>query len=654
MNFLKRFYAFFTGLIAFIIYLTTLAPSVIQIDSGELAAVQSSGGIAHPTGYPLFTILGYLFTQIPFPSDKIFLLNILSAIWCSAGVGIFTYTSKLILDNIHQFNPVKITASKSPTKKKKKEKAADKIEIKNYQIPEIKKYISAIAGGLTLAFSKTFWLQSTSVEVYSLHIFLLSLIILFLIKAYLQNDSQIKNGDKLSLKNNWYLFAFFLALGFSNHMTTLLVLPGAAYLFFLKYRFNKVSIKKIIRLFVVFSPVLFLLYSYLPLRASQNPVINWGNPVDPESIYRHISGKQYQVWLFTSAEAAKKQLVYFFDNIPAEFNISLFIIIFGITASFFTAKRFFIFLLISFVTALLYSINYDINDIDSYFLLAYISLAFFSVFGVEKLLAVLKFRKYSYSLTASLIAVFIIVLIYINYYKVDQSKIFIFEDYTKELLRSTENNSVIFSYQWDFFISPSYYFQFVENYRRNTAIIDKELLRRSWYYNQLNTAYPGVLNGLEDEIKSFNKALVPFEQGGNYDANLLENLYRRIMTGLVENNINERAFYIAPEVFENEMQSGDFTLPAGYTLVPDIFLFKVVKGNSYIPAADPDFEIRFPEKKNYYTNFIENTIASMLARRALYEIQFDKIDRSGVYIDKIKKDLPDYKIPAALLNVLGQ
>ena len=39
-----------------IIYWTTMAPSVVQIDSGELAAVQCTTGIAHPTGYPLFTL----------------------------------------------------------------------------------------------------------------------------------------------------------------------------------------------------------------------------------------------------------------------------------------------------------------------------------------------------------------------------------------------------------------------------------------------------------------------------------------------------------------------------------------------------------------------------------------------------------------------
>lgn len=86
MKYLKNYFYVFTGLIIFIFYLTSIAPSVVQIDSGELAAVQCTLGIAHPTGYPLFTILGYLFSLIPLPFSKIFQLNILSAIYTAANV----------------------------------------------------------------------------------------------------------------------------------------------------------------------------------------------------------------------------------------------------------------------------------------------------------------------------------------------------------------------------------------------------------------------------------------------------------------------------------------------------------------------------------------------------------------------------------------
>ena len=185
MKFTKKYFYILTGFAVFIIYLFTLAPSVVQIDSGELATVQATLGIAHPTGYPLFTMIGYLFSLIPLPTTKIFQLNLLSAIYCSTGISVFVYTAKLVLDNINSFSTLKLTIKKG-SKGKKKNKKEEKKGIKTtINIPENIKHIVSLAGGIILALSETYWMQSTSVEVYSLHLLLINIIILLLVNAYL-------------------------------------------------------------------------------------------------------------------------------------------------------------------------------------------------------------------------------------------------------------------------------------------------------------------------------------------------------------------------------------------------------------------------------------------------------------------------------------
>lgn len=646
MNIVRKYFAVFTGIFVFIIYLITLAPSVVQIDSGELAAVQITLGIAHPTGYPLYTILGYLFSLIPLPFTKIYQMNLLAAIYVAIAVVLFIYSIKLILDNLEQFSSKKaITVKKQKGKEKKDKKLSS--EISRHEIPETIKYFASIFGGLMLAFSKTFWFQSTSVEVYSLHLLLICAIIFILLKAYLQN-----NGADKPYQNKWYLLAATLALGFSNHMTTLLILPAIAYLFFSKFGFNKASISKMFLMIGIFLPLLVILYSYLPLRAAQQPMFNWGNPIDLERILRHISGKQYQVWLFSSMDSAKKQLGYFFSSVTDEFNIGLLVIAIGIFSTYLYSKKIFTFLVVLFVSTVLYSINYDIVDIDSYFLLAYIALALFSVFGVIKIYTWLKHNNHNYTMLAVLSLIFILIFTAFNFKKVDQSHTQVFEDYSKSLLNSMEKKSIVLSYQWDFFISASYYFQKVENFRKDVVVIDKELLRRSWYFNQIERNYPGVLSGLKNEVNLFLEALKPFERSENYNSQLLESLYRQIMTKLVTTNTDDYSIYIAPELVDNEMQKGEFTLPQDYYLVPDLFLFKVVKSKDYIPARDPLFSISIPKQRNYYVNFIEDKIGSMLARRAVYELQFNKLDRAKVYINKIRNDLPEYRLAPELLKVL--
>ena len=639
---LQKYSYLLISLFVFIIYLITLAPSVVQIDSGELAAVQATLGIAHPTGYPLFTIIGYLFSLVPLPMTKIFQLNILAAIYCAATVGVFTYTIKFSLDNLSIFkkkNPVQKESLKKNKKKGKTEQPEKQIEI-----PDNLKLLTAVLGGLILAFSQTFWFQSTSVEVYSLHLLLITLIMYFLLRAYVLSFE----NDRLF---NWLLFSFFLALGFTNHMTTILILPGVAYLYFSRYAFNSGSFKKLIIMILFFIPILVLIYAYLPIRASQNPFMNWGNPVDWERIYRHVTGKQYQVWLFTSFDSAGKQLNHFFTILPVEFYAGLALALIGLFVSIFKARKLFLFMLITFAFSVLYSINYDIYDIDSYFLLAFIMLSFFAAFGVLKILEMKSLPK-NYALIA--ISVLIAVQFYFNFIQVNQSGIYTFEDYTKASLNGVPKNSILFSYQWDYFISASNYYQFVEDYRRDITVIDKELLRRSWYYNQLNTRDPNVLKGVRNEVNQFLIALQPFERDekDKIDANRLESLYRSIMTNLISTNIDKRDFFIGPELIEQEMKRGEFRIPEDCSLVPYLFFYKVSNTNDYIPAPDPDFTIRIASNKNVYINNIENFVGKMLSERAFYEVKFGHTDRAKIYLKKILNDLPGFPLHPALQNLL--
>ena len=156
---------------------------------------------------------------------------------------------------------------------------------------------------------------------------------------------------------------------------------------------------------------------------------------------------------------------------------------------------------------------------------------------------------------------------------------------------------------------------------------------------------------MSDIVTQFREALIPFERSENFNRNLLERLYRKLNTDLVAKNIEKSDYYIAPELVEQEMQKGEFTLPQGYRLVPDLLLFKVVKGDEYVPANDPDFEVRISDKRNYYIDKIEYFAGSMLARRAIYEIQNNKLDRAKVYLKKIREDFPNYNIPAILRNI---
>src|SRR3972149_8029284 len=61
------------------IYFKTTANTVVYGDSGEYITVGKILGIAHPPGYPLYTILAHLFTYLPLNSIA-WRINFLSAV----------------------------------------------------------------------------------------------------------------------------------------------------------------------------------------------------------------------------------------------------------------------------------------------------------------------------------------------------------------------------------------------------------------------------------------------------------------------------------------------------------------------------------------------------------------------------------------------
>ena len=54
----------FVASIALGVYLATLAPDVTTGDSGELITAAATWSLAHPTGYPLYLMLGHGFLRV--------------------------------------------------------------------------------------------------------------------------------------------------------------------------------------------------------------------------------------------------------------------------------------------------------------------------------------------------------------------------------------------------------------------------------------------------------------------------------------------------------------------------------------------------------------------------------------------------------------
>lgn len=87
-------------IITFCIYVYTAFPSISGGDSGELASIACTGGIAHPPGYPLWLILArstLWITEILAPHlDVAYRLNIMSAALSAVAAGVLMSTVKAL------------------------------------------------------------------------------------------------------------------------------------------------------------------------------------------------------------------------------------------------------------------------------------------------------------------------------------------------------------------------------------------------------------------------------------------------------------------------------------------------------------------------------------------------------------------------------
>src|SRR4051812_29472484 len=82
----------FVVLIAGTLYFLTAARDIVVGDTPEFITAAVTFGVPHPSGYPLFTMLGHLFSLLPFGSIP-FRLNLLSVICDAIAVGFVFLTA---------------------------------------------------------------------------------------------------------------------------------------------------------------------------------------------------------------------------------------------------------------------------------------------------------------------------------------------------------------------------------------------------------------------------------------------------------------------------------------------------------------------------------------------------------------------------------
>jgi Protein of unknown function (DUF2723) len=587
-----------------LLYFLTLAPTVGHTDAGELSAVAYTFGVAHPTGYPLFTLLGWIFTRIPMGSVA-WRLNFMCMLFVTGGVYVW---ARFLREFYIQLRT---------SVKKGDSSYALRIKVANL--------LGTIVGTLMLCLGRTWWTQATGTEVYSLQCMLFGLMLWALLRAwYAKEDVFLR----------WGIFAVALAMCFTNHLTAIVVMPGVLYLYFVRFRLKLSSIKQGLGLAGIGILVLVVFYGMLVLVAQSHPAYNWGNASDRIRLWHHISGRQFSTFMFLGAKAFGKNLLAYFNRLPNELGWDLIwpkipiwimlggIVFQGMSYTFERRREWAIFLGLGFFSNIFWAANYSIKDPEPYFLFSFMVVAFLGAMFLRwSWIGYKKFAPYF----SGAFAIVLAFQLFWNFGAVNQREVRQYADYAQAALESLPPNAIVISRYWDGFVGPAYYLQACEGLRKDVTIVDYSLLHdRHWYVTQLRAQDPALTNALAGSLGEWEKAVSDFDLKGKVNPVILQPRFEAVYYGILD-QLKTRPVFIGTEIFEG-IASREIPQPKGMLPVPDAYFVKLRypdSTNTYLPCPLPQAaKIRFGgDTEERERNDLLKMIGQAWAMRANYETQ---------------------------------
>ncbi|MCX7919328.1 MAG: DUF2723 domain-containing protein [bacterium] len=506
-------------LISFLVYFSTLAPTVTWGDSGEFITVAYTLGIGHPTCYPFYTLLGKLATSVPLGNIG-WRLNLLSAIAAALSIAVlYFFLRDLLTIIVEKMNP---TLPQPEIESKRTEISRQKPEIGSHRNPQssILIQLSAASGSLLFAFSLTFWDYAVIAEVHTLQILLT--VSLFFLWLQWWKTYELR-----------FLYASALTYGLmlAHHYLSLLLFPAFV---FITYRClfgvniprniqnnsqrddSEYTVKSSKRKPILYAFLLILLgwscYLYLPIRASQTPLINWNAPNNLSGFLSCLTGGQFKLRMFSTSPGLGMESGSVYLGILAQ-NITRFIsllgqqwipanIQFGIISVWlvilvrclfvglgiigiiqgFRLNRFWFGLSLIIVSITLGAVfNYQIADIEPYYLSVYLIGIVWFTLGIYTLSAWLKKNIPQLTILPITVPIVLCLIPLVSHYALIKRK----NDYTayyyaKNTLQSIEKNAVILT-AGDNDIFPLWYGKYVEKFNPDVIIFGSNFLTSPWY-----------------------------------------------------------------------------------------------------------------------------------------------------------------------------
>jgi 4-amino-4-deoxy-L-arabinose transferase-like glycosyltransferase len=236
---------------ALLLYVPTLMPDVGTWDTAEFQAIGPVLGIAHPTGYPAYTLLAWMASVILQPfGNEAFRANLLSALLMAGAAG---------------FLAVRV-------------------------VQATRRWPLGVLAGVVFMVTPVAWRLSTRADAHALHA-LLAALILVLLAGWQQQQGR---GDARA--GRWLIAAAFVyGLALGNHALSLLLAPGiAAFVLLVAPRILWQRWRLVLGCLAVLALTTVAVYAYLPLRSAMDPPLDYADTETWRGFWYVVLGQQFQ------------------------------------------------------------------------------------------------------------------------------------------------------------------------------------------------------------------------------------------------------------------------------------------------------------------------------------------------------------------------
>jgi tetratricopeptide (TPR) repeat protein len=555
--------------VPFCVYFYFLCPTIAAGDTTELINAAATLGIPHAPGYPLFTMLGHIFTWIPFKTIA-WRVNLSSAVF-SALACLFVYLAL-----------VRLTG----------------------------RVWSGLAGALGLAFSRFFWHYAEVAEVFALNNLFVA-VITYLLVRFKDGLERVhgKRGEKGKFiaehgpRRLFWLLCLFCGLALTNHHTIILLAPGV-------FCFLWLSCPTLFRqgktLAVGFA--LFLLgllpYAYCPLAAMTKPLLNWDDPVTMENFLQLVLRRDFGTFSLTAMKESGSRLVQtqsYLGGLYEQFTpLGLGLAFMGLL-EYKNLKQIQIYLVISFLLSGLFFVlfaNYPLHRplllgvLQRFYIMSAVLFSFWIGFGMARILKWLEMTQATWSrlvipvsITGSLFAWQFAT----NLRETNFRDNYVAEDYVHNLLLCLPEDALFFV-RGDVASMGLNYFQAVLGRRGDVVVLDQEKMTYPWYYSQVKERYPDITL-----------------RGKRYDGKNVRNLH------LISDNIVKR------EIFFRDFKESSFKKK--FQAVSAGLAEKIIPRNASYPLEEVEEDlndlygkfIKRGRQKDWPVTSFESVIKSLYA-----------------------------------------